>query len=284
MMYGVVTLYNPPATVLVNIDTYIGYLEKLFVVDNTPGGSGELVLELQKRHAKVILLSSGSNLGIAQSMNLALAQAWGEGAAWLLTMDQDSRFDASWASGYFDSINSVDQEQVAILSPSHKRTQHDSLPCRFEEKTVVWTSGNLLNLNLIKHVGRFDERLFIDSIDHEFCFRVRRAGYKVLQSVNCRLEHELGEKLTGSMLFGLVRKRIEIHSPKRLYFIIRNALYLSKWYGNEFPAFMGKLRKNTIKELLDALCYGRARVEYAKYAMRAVRDYRNNVYGNSVNL
>ena len=36
------------------------------------------------------------------------------------------------------------------------------------------TSGNLLNLKIAEKIGDFEEKLFIDEVDHDYCYRIRR--------------------------------------------------------------------------------------------------------------
>lgn len=281
---GVVTLYYPPKDYYQSIRSYIDYVDILYVIDNSPKEFWKDSEFLLQKYDKVVILSRGENIGIARALNIALKRAWSSDADWLLTMDQDSKFEKNQAIRYFDSLKVVDTEQVAILSPQHKKSIDDSGKCRYEEKTVVWTSGNLLNLKLVRQVGLFDERLFIDSVDHEYCFRIQKAGYKVLQAINCHIEHTLGEKVEGHMFWGLKRKKVDIHSPKRLYFIIRNALYLIEWYGVDYPDFLKKLSKQTKKEFVRALKYSNSRKDYMRYAWRAYLDYRKHIYGNPVDI
>jgi rhamnosyltransferase len=274
----------PDSSVIYNIGSYISYLDRLYVVDNSPAGSGDHTHAIMSRYPESTILSGQGNKGIAKALNLALEKSFQNHADWLLTMDQDSSFENAQAERFFRSLRDIDQRSVAVVSPEHKKVHEATGYCRFREKTIVWTSGNLLNLAIVDKVGLFDERLFIDSVDHDFCLRVKLAGYKILQAENCYLNHTLGEAMIGRALCGLFNKKIAIHSPKRYYFILRNALYLSDRYRRDYPGFIKKLLKNTRKEMLEALLFTDRRYEYMRYAMRAYRDYRHGVYGNAVDL
>jgi len=73
-----------------------------------------------------------------------------------------------------------------------------------------------------------DSDLFIDNVDLEWSFRARSRGYKLFGVCGAHLNHRLGDD-RKSILFGL--GRIVIHSPIRLYFIMRNRvlLYRMSW-------------------------------------------------------
>lgn len=50
------------------------------------------------------------------------------------------------------------------------------------------TSASCTNLAVWKEVGGFDERLFIDLVDNEFCKRLIVSGYKILRLNNLVLD------------------------------------------------------------------------------------------------
>jgi rhamnosyltransferase len=71
-------------------------------------------------------------------------------------------------------------------------------------------------------VGLMDEKLFIDWVDIEWCWRARARGYVIIGCADIVIQHYLGNTLKK---FGL--KSYYIRSPIRHYYMIRNAIYLS---------------------------------------------------------
>jgi len=282
MICGVVILYKPTSEHFSNIETYRSILDKLYVVDNTPiidSARIDYIASLEN----TVLLSSGKNLGIGAALNLAIKQATQDGYEWLLTMDQDSCYSPEQAQKYFSSIDAIDDISVAVYAPHHRKIVTDGGDCRFVERDIVFTSGNILNLEIARQIGMFDEDLFIDSVDHEFCLRAKTKGYTILQSTNCYLNHEVGEgKMSG---FFFRRKKMRwFHSPKRFYFMVRNALYIRKLYGDSFKSFFRTHSKELRKELIRSLKYSDNRWDYLHYGLRAWRDYRKGLFGNRVGL
>ncbi len=90
---GIITLYNPPASYLDNINTYINYLDILYLVDNTPIINHKDHDSLLRRFPEIEILSFGKNIGIAAALNLGIKEGLKNNYSWLLTMDQDSSFD-----------------------------------------------------------------------------------------------------------------------------------------------------------------------------------------------
>ena len=281
ILAGVVTLYYPRLEYLHNIRTYAEYLGTVYIVDNTPDSNKEFKAELSVAipHAKYV--SEMNNHGVAHALNLGLEAARKDGYRWLLTMDQDSSFTPAQAARYFSSINNHRDENVAILSPSHSTPEEDDGPCVYVEKDIVWTSGNMVDVNMAEAIGGFDEKLFIDSVDHEYCLRAKLKGYKILQARNCFMTHEVGdERLVGFRK----RKKRSFHSPKRMYFMIRNTFYISELYGNDFVKFFKRHKKELRKEYIRVMKYSSERRLYLYYTIKAWIDFKKGVFGNSVGL
>lgn len=282
---GVITLYFPQEDVFLNIDTYIRYLDRLFIVDNTPDPDTRIHARLRERYPQAELCSFGKNLGVAKALNIGLTKGSAGGYRWLLTMDQDSFFEPAQAERFFASAEAEPGGAgTAVLSPSHQPRACVEGACLYEEQSVVMTSGNLLRIEVVSAIGMFDEKLFIDSVDHDYCLRVRKAGYSVLQATNCYLTHKVGELYSGSMFWGLRKREFRIHSPKRMYFIIRNGLYLEKMYTAVSPEYIRTHRKHVIDKITKALKYSDQRAEYLRYIVKALFHYATNRYGNAVDI
>ena len=281
---GMLTLYYPHESFVVNISTYIDYIDKLYIVDNTIDYSNKIHFELLNKYPKVEILSSGINRGIAAALNLCIEVAKINQYAWMMTMDQDSYFDIDQAKRFINSLHLIDTTKVAVLSPSHSAVTVDKKKCEYEKKEIVMTSGNLLNISLTNDIGLFNEDLFIDGVDHDYCLRANILGFQILQSINCFLHHEVGTLYSASLLFGFRKRMFHLHSPKRMYFIVRNSLYIDKQYRKAFPDFIKKQNKAVKAKISKSLRYGNNKGQYVKYIVKAYIDYYFHKYGNKVNI
>ncbi len=223
---GVVILYHPDIEQLSdNIQTYLNGLKQLYVYDNSESKTPGLEEALLKLHPSIQYHYFNANEGIAKRLNQAIAQATLNQYDFLLTMDQDSSFKDGDFDKYKLSIQSSGDSNVAQFGVNCQPdfTQPKEQP---EEALTLITSGSILNVSLAKHVGSFNEDLFIDFVDAEFSYRVIQNGYTNLMFSNIVLNHALGTLVEGRGL-GNFKKTLRItHAPIRVYYIIRNGLYL----------------------------------------------------------
>ena len=126
---------------------------------------------------KIEYVYNKKNLGIAKALNLACEKAISDGFKWILTMDQDSYFDSKNIEEYLKIFSQIKNDNIGIISPNHvlkndiTKLEKDEI---FIDTDHVMTSGNLLNLSVWEKVGKFDENLFIDEVDSEMCYRMKK--------------------------------------------------------------------------------------------------------------
>lgn len=268
---GVVVLYRPAPEAWDNLRTYAPYLGKLFVVDNTPELS-----EARKALAMAISCAEyhapGRNLGIAAALNFAARKAREEGYGWLLTMDQDSCFDEG---GFERFLAAASREDAGILSPRHALDREDVMGAEdgWEAVDVVMTSGNLLSLAAWAEVGPFHEPLFIDYVDHEYCWRLAAKGFPVRRHRGIALRHSLGA-LQVERRFGLAFRPTH-HDPLRRYYMARNRLYVMARY----PRAVLPEAWAWTKELGKLLMFETRRWEKLRYMGRGILDYWRGRFG-----
>ena len=223
---GVVILYHPDIEQLSdNIQTYLNGLKQLYVYDNSESKTPGIEEALLKLHPSIQYHYFNANEGIAKRLNQAIAQATLNQYDYLLTMDQDSSFKDGDFDKYKFSIQSSGDSNVAQFGVN---CQPDfTLPKdEPEEALTLITSGSVLNLSLTKHIGPFDEDLFIDFVDAEFSYRVIQNGYTNLMFSNIVLNHALGTLVEGRGLGNFKKSMRIIHAPTRVFYIVRNGLYL----------------------------------------------------------
>ena len=98
------------------------------------------------------------------------------------------------------------------------------------------TSGSLIKAEIFEAAGFYDETLFIDYVDTDFCLRVQKGGYKILSVSSAFLEHELGQR-QARHFFGL-QISFRIHTAWRYYYIFRNRLLLYRRYWAIAPGWL----------------------------------------------
>ncbi|MEJ0107143.1 MAG: hypothetical protein WDO19_33470 [Bacteroidota bacterium] len=108
-------------------------------------------------------------------------------------------FDDDQSGKYFSFFLEylVNKKDIAIVAPSHSPGNLSNDPTSYSETIAVITSGSLIQLDAWKETGGYNETLFIDEVDHEYCYRVKEKGYKVIQVNHVILNHQLGIKKAG---------------------------------------------------------------------------------------
>jgi len=223
---GVVILYHPNLELLsANIQTYVSGLKQLYVYDNSETKIPGIEEALIKISPTIQYKYFNVNEGIAKRLNQAIDQAMINQYDYLLTMDQDSSFKESDFDKYKTLIQSSAFNNVAQFGVNCQPyfTQPNEQP---EEALTLITSGSVLNLSLTQNVGPFNEALFIDFVDAEFSYRVIQQGYLNLMFSNIVLNHALGTLVEGRGLGNFKKSMRIIHAPIRVFYIVRNGLYL----------------------------------------------------------
>ena len=269
---GTVILFYPPENVFAHIATYIHEIDVLYIFDNTPHETIRIPNEIND---KCRYLHTGENEGIAKKLNEAMKLAETEGFDYLLTMDQDSFF----GDGDLEKYKRIISEEVQINNISMFGMRYYEL--KNGENTnpaynkLLITSGTIINLNINKIIGGFDEKLFIDGVDTDYCLQTFAKGYQTFLVNELSLKHQLGEekKVMTPLLKSTFRK---FHNPTRLYYIVRNHLYLRAKYPEQHQYLKNKIVLNEIK---NCLFYASDFLNYLKAILLAVKHFRKGIFG-----
>lgn len=278
---AVVILYHPTKDAISNIKTYYDYVDKIFVFDNTETKS-EVQDDLVKL-SKVDFFHNFNNEGIAKRLNEGCEIALKERFDWILTMDQDSNFSHDVINSYFNCFQQYqEKENVAMFGTNRSREiMPNSNVCNAKKAQELITSGSLLNLSLFTVVGHFDEALFIDLVDNEYCARAIMKGLSVIEFSNLYLVHQLGKQVYNSSIksFFLIKKKKEVHSPLRCYYMYRNMLYIENKYKNCNKIFTKKLRKDVIARIKINVLYSRQTKKILQFLKVAKEDFKKSKMG-----
>lgn len=222
---GIVILYYPDDKVKQNILSYLPRLDKLIIWENTPEPALPLSFDTEAEE-KLLRMGCGKNTGIGTPLNEAVRFGQENGFTHLLTMDQDSCFGENMFAGFLRALADGDSDNVASFS-ANTHPYEASQPT-VEEINICITSGTIYTLEVFKDAGSFRDDFFIDAIDTEFCFRLRRKGWKMVQLNHIHMHHVLGNVTVTPFLWGkLISPN---YSAQRTYYLTRNSLLLKRLY------------------------------------------------------
>jgi rhamnosyltransferase len=278
---GLVILYNPDQNVIENIQSYIIYLSKLYVVDNSEVCNNNIV-ETIKGFNNSNYIFNGENLGIAKALNIGAQEAIKDNFKFLFTFDQDSKATPRMIETIKSYLAENDYSSIGILSPFQDNKGYKKPPSK--KTTIVSniaTSGNLLNLAAYKNVGPYLDELFIDYVDVEYCLRLNNDGYKVIRLNNAILKHNLGNIDKRRFLFRKVA--VTNHSPLRLYYRTRNRFYVLRKYKFKFPLFSVYNFFRLFMEILKIICFESERLKKIRMIKKGYSHFKMNRFGKLKN-
>ncbi|MBS1511622.1 MAG: glycosyltransferase [Bacteroidetes bacterium] len=276
---GVVVLYHPDQNdVIRNINSYIAGVDMLYIIDNSSQQFRGVLLNQIKGVDKIKYIFNGSNKGIGYALNLAAQMAADNEFQWLLTMDQDSGFEKSQLESYLRIFanNIRHRADIGVVGVSFDETSKPSQAETIINANKVITSGSIINLALWAKTGGFDEKLFIDEVDHEYCYRILKNGGQVMFLPSVFLDHILGNPTDKGYLSVLAKKKRTIYSRQRIYFMVRNYLYVRKKYIHFLPGEFKIRDKQVLGIIKNSLFFSGGFFGVLKKIFRAYRDYRNN--------
>lgn len=265
-----IVLFNPDIKRLKeNIDAVIVQCAHVYLVDNGSGNIDE-VLELLKEYkkSKISVICNAKNHGIAKALNQLASAAQKDGYEWLLTLDQDSVSPCNIIEEFEKYITYQD---IGILCPViYDRNKGEEIKAKKGSIEIdeCITSGSLLNIKAWNKIGGFDENLFIDGVDFDICYRLKKNGYKILCIQSVVLLHELGHIEYHRFLFW--RVLVKNHSAFRKYYIARNIIYIAKKRKSVLLVVKGLLQE--IKMLGIVILYEEDKLNKSRCICRGIYD------------
>lgn len=184
-------------------------------------------LKLIQDHAAIICINNQKNIGLATALNQGLFCAFQElKTSFAVLFDQDSEFDLNLPEKLVKELISLGNTTACIgpnLLDVKAKGAHYGVHNSAGIQTIP-TSGTAISRIVYGYVGPMKEDLFIDCIDHEWCFRALSKGLKIALSDSLVMLHDMGE--SGINWFGQYKPMY--FNPIRHYYIIRNSIYLTK--------------------------------------------------------
>lgn len=198
---------------------------------------------------RVSYITEGDNKGLAHALISIMKMAKNRGADWVVTLDQDTVLPENLVSEFMKYSN---LPKAAIIAPQviDKRRPYQKIEqCSdaIQEIDFAITSASFTNVEIYDKIGGFDEWLFVDFIDNDYCKRALIEDFKIYRLNNVVIDQEFGKielkspikvkfflwlsKVTNNKNIAKLTYKKSV-SPLRVYFVHRNLLYLNKKYRN----------------------------------------------------
>ena len=251
----IVVTYNPDeVTLMANLNALLSQARAIVVVDN--GSNSNIDPILQKLELEwpgaLNCLALKHNYGLGEAYNADIAIARGMKAVFVLLMDQDSipepgmlyelrnahinlarqgKHVGAVGACYRNHITAQKSHFVRVTRSGFTRLGCDDKTNLVRADFLI-SSGSLISIKALDHIGNMDQDLFIDHIDTEWCFRAQSKGFEIYGTCSAVMLHSLGDRQI-SIWWGRWRT-IPFHQPFRYYYMFRNSVLL--WQRPYMPA------------------------------------------------
>lgn len=253
---ALVILYNPNNDNIEAINSYASEVGKLYVFDNSRITDNNIIERLMGL-GNVEYITENKNLGLPVPINMVADKAKKEGYNWLITFDHDSRAASGMIKAMCEFTERFEKiHEIGIISPliSDGKLQFAKPASEFSYYDRVIQSGAMHNLDIMEKIGGYDEKLFIDQVDFEYCMRVLKNGYKIVRLNEAVLIHNVKDEKAKVEYIGGRKITKNKYSPIRYYYITRNNLYCGRKYKKFFPPYYAETKRN-IEVLKETLPY-----------------------------
>ncbi|MGQ8364622.1 glycosyltransferase family 2 protein [Glaciecola sp. 1036] len=232
MIGAVIVLYNPELSETCKlVETIQRQVDGLVIVDNSKENH-ESAFDL----SKASYLHYADNIGVACAHNRGLSKLLQDGFTFAVLLDQDSTIPEDFVFRISSLLIASEKQKIPLVAIGPR------VVCSFTNKqlrpklqrevysldellvvTQIISSGMMIRLDKLEIIGMKDESLFIDGVDHEWCWRAKQHGYNVGIAERVLMQHKLGD--ARKKFVGITYK---VGSPVRLYYQFRNILLLCR--------------------------------------------------------
>lgn len=267
-MAGIV-LYNAEIERLfMEIESVLPQVDLICLCDN---GSTNIDMIEKKigENEKIVIIKNENNLGIGTASNQICLYAEKKGFDWVLMLDHDTVCPADLVATYKKYI---DDESLGMLCPNVvdkelARNQYNSIgdgEIEYIQRCIQ--SATFVKITAWKKCGGFNEWMFIDFVDFDFCKRMEINGFRIARCKTVTVDHQLGKRVktknadffmnlyhkTGKSIFKYLTYKNEF-SEARIYYCARNNIAYIKLFAGyidkkkEWMIFFSRIFKKLIR-------------------------------------
>jgi len=233
-MLAIVVTHNPNIYILQRNLRYLSlYGINSLIIDNGSKKSklDKIIEACSSKATRMILLSK--NMGLGYAYNLGIKEAHKLHEKYALLLDQDSTFKQLDLKELITRLNLLPMQKIAGITINRKYSKFTKW---FDYDKNFYITNSAVNSGLIVNISfasknKFNEGLFLDLVDAEWCYRALNKKKTILAYRYQILNHRIGSKYlpkTKLLRFyvKITKKSIYTDYNKyRFYLIFRNSLF-----------------------------------------------------------
>ena len=258
------------------------HFQAVAVVDDGSATGAEVLAECERLGAAVLRQDRNKGIGAALNAGItALLQEYSD-LSYIVTFDQDSEPPAGLLHKYEQARQAAAADGLAVGSVSPESVSGSRVLSRggsggYLEAAEPIQSALLVSRAALDAVGGFDEGLFIDGVDTDFYWRLRKAGFSAVAAPGVALEHSLGTRTQARFLGRPLRVRnqpVELmqSAPFRYYYIGRNRIHLLRRYFSTQPSWMLRGLALDLRHVIVVGFLGTERRQRLRYFVKGTAD------------
>lgn len=280
----IIVTYNPTEKFEENIKNILSQIRKLYIVDNN--SSSKNIIKNLEKHPKIQVIYNENNIGLGAAQNIGIRESLKNNSDWILLFDDDTEIPHKYVESMLNEYKKIKDDKISILFPriEHKNSKKKTLYVEYNKKIKIKTdikenntnilvgmaSGSLIKSEVIKKIGLFKEDYFIEYIDYEFCLRNIKNGYLNLLVAEIQLNQRVGN--TKDIKIGNIVVSPSWHNPIRLYYKLRNFIWLRKEYNKNFPEYMRYEILKNIWIIIRSMIFESDKILRIKYIQKGLKD------------
>lgn len=224
---AVVTTFHGGESIRLHLERIVDQVEVVIIVDDSGDLSRKDAITFVGMD-QAIVLRNEDNLGIATALNRGIARAGAMGCDWIITLDDDTLVSRTYLDDVFSFVQTGAQPTAGLIACSREGSVQSipEDPSGYKIKRTLVTSGCVFEFRTFQDIGGFDESLFIDLVDFDFCTRLRQSGRSLVLLNKVGMTHRVGNARKVRVM-GVVIV-IYNHAPFRLYYQIRNVFLFTR--------------------------------------------------------
>lgn len=276
MIRALVTVYNPSDGVKENLSKISAQADEVFICDNSAVNNEEF-LETEK-YQNVKYYFFGENLGLSKAFNRILRAFDWNCEDFIIFFDQDSSIAEDHIQKLTCEYEALENAGVKVgcLGPAFFNISSGQVELPKMKKALndhsfrvscVITSSMLCRYQVLKDIGFWNDRVFLDLADWDLCWRSAKSGYTCCMTDCVTFTHVLGK---GERRIG--KLRIREGSAFREYYQTRECLYLLTKGYTPLKFRVRFLAMLTVRPIIHILFLDEKRARI-KYILKGIGDF-----------
>ncbi|WP_111779176.1 glycosyltransferase [Pectobacterium parvum] len=226
-----------------NLSTILKAVDELLIVDNS---KEPIAIEKEEN---VVIVNNYNKGGVAGAINIAFDYARDNDFFYMLLLDQDTIIDEYIVDRLMEYL--IKESDAAIVGPKYinsftKKTgmfildkKGFPVPTRlngyvFPEKSFfIINSGTLINIKKIPRSVKYDDFLYVDCVDIDFCLQLRKEKLSSYIIPTVVISHGIGNKSNNESYLTPTN-----YSDNRYMLLSRSKRILWKKWFFTYPVFI----------------------------------------------